>query len=367
MSNLGFLSIVIFFLNTFPLSTSEQLYRDSVENREWSKEALQNFYVEDKKCEENSTQLHTAFLNDCNIKNWSTEEAAVLRRAREENKPIVLAFVGVDFCPWSHKMTVEILEQESFIEEMGDEVILWQYPLHSEINPQEDRMRSKYKIEECPTIVVLDPQAREFARYGYLPLEPRVFAKHILKTIADFKEICIALNEHRGTNDVKMWSELYHKAKQFSSQEFKKIVLERGVQEDPGIDFLIEQYTFLLESSTYKNSAVKKCKEKLLRKDPENRFGIHFKIAMAEFHKNVSEKKSDKHPKKILRPLLRYLEHFENKDKDNVWNAEMVIAHYLHAIHAKQSALEFAKRALQRAPESQKQNIANFLTDIESH
>jgi protein disulfide-isomerase len=300
------------------------------------------------------------------LAHWCMEEADVLNQARQNNKPIVLAFVGRDFCPWSQKMIGEVLGQETFVEKIKPQAILWQYTLHAEGNSKEDRMREKYKIDECPTILLLDPKGREFARFGYLPLDKQGFADQLLEVVADFKEICLALDEHRGKNDANAWLEFYRKAKQFSSIDFKKLVLERGVQEDPGTELLIEKYAFLLERNKIKSPAARECKEMLIQRDPENRHGTHLKIAMAEFHKSASAENAKKSPRKVLKPLLHYLELFEEKDKDNIWNIEMVIANYLFGAQKKESALEYAKKAYIHAPETMKESIAASIAFIES-
>ncbi len=296
---------------------------------------------------------------------WGTEERQVLYQARDENKPIVLAFIGADFCPWSQKMIDEILGNPAFVNKMSLKAVLWQCVLHADGNAKEDLIRHKYKIEECPTVLLLDPQGREFARFGYMPSDALSFAEELIEVIADFKEICISLQGPLHQFDANKWRELYIKTKQFSSADFKKLVLERGVQEDPGTDLLLEKYAFLLEKNTLKNRAVRSCRQKLLQKDPDNRFGTHFKIALADFHKLSA--KSSKHPQKILRPLLRYLQRFEEKDKKNAWRAQMAIAQFLYSMHIKDGALEFAKKAEKNVSESAKESIVEFISHVQLH
>ena len=293
---------------------------------------------------------------------WCTEESAVLSRAAAENKPIVLACMESDFCPWSQKMFDEILSQKIFSSAMREESILWLCRMRAEGNAKEERLREKYKIEECPVLLLLDPNGREFARFEYLPLEPQVFADHLLEAISDFKEICIALKEERGKSAPKRWQELYHKSKRFSSIDFKKLVLERGIAEDPGVDLLLEKYAFALEQSGRKSSLAKTCKKRLIARDPENRLKVHYKIAMAEFHAAAHTKKSSK---KILKPLMHYLAHFQ--DKENIWNVEMTIAQFLFKEQRKQSALDYANRAYSQCPESMQEEIAASIAYIASH
>jgi hypothetical protein len=296
---------------------------------------------------------------------WCREETDALQRASEENRPIVLAFVGADFCPWSQKIIGEVFAQSVFLEKMQQRAVLWQYALQAEGNSKEEQMRKRYKIEECPTILLLDPKGREFARYGYLPLDAEGFADRLVETIADFKEICAALDAPEGKEKTN-WQELYRKAQQFSSMEFKKLVLERGIRENGGSDLLVDKYELILKDHKIRSTVAREWKKMLLQKDPDNHLGLHFKMAMAEFHKCCAGHKVKKDPKKALKPLLHYLEHFADKDKENVWNAEMTIAQYLFAAKKIEHALAFAKKAKEHAPEAMKEGIGAAIAYMES-
>jgi protein disulfide-isomerase len=295
---------------------------------------------------------------------WCTEENAVLSRAAAENKPIVLACIGSDLCPWSQKMYDEILSQNIFSSAMKEETILWLCCLRADGDAKEEKFREKYKIEECPVLLLLDPKGREFARFEYLPLEPQIFADHLLETVSDFKEVCIALTEKRGKKDPVLWQELYHKSQRFSSLDFKKRVLERGIAEDPGIDLLLEKYALVLQQNGQKSSLAKTCKKHLIARDPDNHLKVHFKIAMAEFHAALHSKKNSK---KVLKPLMHYLAHFQDKDQENIWNVEMAIAQFFFNENRKPSALDYAKRAYSHCPESMQEEIAASIAYIASH
>jgi protein disulfide-isomerase len=262
-------------------------------------------------------------------------------------------------------MEEEVLSQQAFMEKIVPHALLWSHPLHADGSLGEKRLRDKYKIEECPMLLLLDPRGREFARYGYLPLDPVNFAEQLVDTMEDFKEICLALNEKEPKN-AAYWMELYQKAKQFSSSDFKKLILERGIQEDSSDELLLEKYALLLEQNGIKSHFTKKCKKKLLEQDPENQQGTHYKIAMIEFHSALNEKKISRHPKKALHPLLGYLKRFQDKDRDNAWNAEWTIANYFLGLKSKKKALEYAKRAYSHSPEDAKENIAKSIAYMEA-
>src|SRR3977135_2383930 len=117
-----------------------------------------------------------------NVEYWHTEEMHVLNKACDENKPIVLALIGPE-CPWSQKIKEEILDQEAFVEKISPHTILWQYVFPVERNAQEEDMRRRFKIHTCPTILLLDPQGREFARFEYERMDASAFAVRLLDVI----------------------------------------------------------------------------------------------------------------------------------------------------------------------------------------
>lgn len=294
-------------------------------------------------------------------KNGYAQEKKVLEEAQKENKPIILAFLRED-CPWSEKMKMEILDHSDFKETIHDKALFWKILLGSQESLNGVRLREKFKIDKCPMILLLDPKGIEFARFDDLTIDAKAFAARILQVTSDFRGICRALDKNEDPCEAKKWEELYQKAKQLSSTEIKKIVLERGLKEGGGIDLLLEKYVFLLESKKLKDKSVRECREQLLRRDPENRFGTHFKIAMADFYKLDDSRKTKKNPKKALRPLLHYLHCFETKDKENAWKAQWAAARYLFAVSMRERALSFAQKAHQQAPEEIKESIAEWIT-----
>lgn len=308
-----------------------------------------------------SSYLYMAQAN-AGVENWCIDEMHILETASHENKPIVLAFIKMDDCPWSQKMKEEILYAEEFIKKMRPHVLLWHYFLHSGANPQEEAMRKKFKIDTCPTVLLLDPHGREFARFGYQPLDAQAFGGYLLDVISDFKEICAALDGRHPKDESIKWKDLYHKSKQLSRPEFKKIILEKGIKEDPSADLFLEKYLFLLENNKLKDKVVKECRQMLIDRDPKNHLGTHFHIALAEFHKLNDREKTKKNLQKTLSPLLCYLQLFEEKDTENAWRVEMVIANYLLSRQKLESALAFAQKAYQHAPEAMKNTIAEWIS-----
>ena len=257
----------------------------------------------------------------------------------------------------------QALNREEFTQAMAAQALLCQYTLHGEGDPQEEGVRKHFGIDCSPTLLLLDPQGIEFARFGYLAFDPSKCARCLLKVISDFKEICAALDKKNKKRSTENWLELYRKADQLSCKTFKKMVLDRGIAEDLGTTLLWEKYLLLLKEKGLKSKEVKSCRKQLIQKDPQNQQGIHFKIALSDFHTLIESKKK---PEKVLRPLVEYLMRFEKKDRQNAWRAQIEIARYLTGLKRYQNALEFARKAYLYAPESIKESINEEIVSIQS-
>ncbi len=297
--------------------------------------------------------------------NWSKSESEVLAAAQEQNLPILAAFVGRSFCPWSQKLVAEVLTQRAFYTKVRTEAILWHIPIHHKADEDELGLRAKYKVGECPLILLLDPQGREFARIDYLSLEAGEFAEKIAGIIADFQEVCIALDEPEHVEASK-WQELYAMAREFSVPYFRDAILQRGLKSEFKAYFLMEKYAALVEKCSLRNDRVKQCRYELLSSDPHNREGIPLKVAMLEFDKLSKSLKRKDRVEKALRPLFEYLHLFGEKDPENAWRVEMMVAQYLFTKNAVQAALEYAHRSYQKAPDPAKAEIADSILFMQS-
>ncbi len=295
---------------------------------------------------------------------WKEHEAEVLAQAAHDHQPIVAAFLGNKFCPWSEKLVDDVLSVEAFQQKIEEHAILWKVGLDQENSEEQLKLRKKYRVEECPSILLLDPMGNEFARFGYLPEDASEYAARLVQIIADFQEICVAFDQQDKTINAKRWKELYVKAGQLSVPIFQQEIIERGIQVDKKCYFLTEKYAQLLKSHKLKNKEVKAFRQQLLKSDPDNRYGTQFKVAMLEFYKRTAIPK--KPCEKVIRPLVDYLARFGKKDRENAWKAEWTIAQYLHTKNAEQKALEYAARAHEKAPAPMKDHIAEIMDTMRS-
>ncbi len=281
---------------------------------------------------------------------WQKEEADIFLTAQKENLPVIAFFLGGQWCPWSQKLSQEILKNPLFLDQVGQDAILWEIALEKEV--QDDAIRQKYAVTECPQILLLDPKGKEFARFGFMPLEPKEYGNALVAIIDHFQEICAALDDKGRDFEETVWKDLFLKAKKLSAACYAHVILERGLKKEKGVFFHLEKFASLLRKYKPKHPEVLKIKQQLLKKDPENKLGTHFKIAVLEFQKLSTRYKSKERQEKALRPLLKFVHQFGNRDKENLWKAEMMIAEFLFAKNSVTRAIEHAKAALQAAPET---------------
>lgn len=301
---------------------------------------------------------------NCNLpRGIQIEEKNVIESAQLENRPIVAVFLGEE-CPWSKKLRQEVLENADFLNNIDKEAILW---IHSLKQDEEAKaLIQKYQVQQCPLILLLDPSGKEFARIEYIPLDAQGYIERMITHIENFQEICSTLDRSDEDFEEQKWQDIYQKAKKLSVPCFRQVILERGLRQEKGHYFHLEKFTTLLETHKMKHPQVRKAKQQLLHRDPENRWGMHFKVAALEFQKTVSHLKAKDRPEKALMPLLHYIHRFGKKDRENYWKSELMIAKFLCDHQCISTAIEHAEIAYLESPVAIKPQIAETISYLKS-
>ncbi len=303
--------------------------------------------------------LFLCFISIAFGSQWQFEEKNRIKSAQAENRPIVAVFLGED-CPWSKKLRQEVLASPYFLEKIHAEAILWIHFLKQ--HEEEKPFIQKYKVQQCPVFLLLDPNGKEFARFDYIPLDAQGYTEAIISQIENFQEICLTLDREEMDFDERKWQELYQKAKKLSVPCFHQVILERGLHKEKGNYFHLEKFATLLEKYKIKHPQVRKAKQQLLHRDPDNKFGMHFRVAVLEFQKIASRFKTKDQPEKALAPLLQYIHQFGKKDVENYWKSELMISKFLYGNEFILPALEHAEAAYLTSPETAKPQIAETIS-----
>jgi thioredoxin-related protein len=110
---------------------------------------------------------------------WLYDIPQAQAQAKKENKLVLIDFTGSDWCGWCIKLKAEIFSTPEFNNYARTNLVLVEIdfprfkPLSPELMATNEKMQQKYKAEGFPTIVVLDPNAKEIWRLGgYAPGTP---------------------------------------------------------------------------------------------------------------------------------------------------------------------------------------------------
>lgn len=113
---------------------------------------------------------------------WTTDLATGLRRAKAENKILLLDFTGSDWCVWCMKFEEDILFEPEFVNYAKTNLIMLMLDFpHDKMQSDAEKktnaeLQKKYKAESFPTYVLLNSFGKEVGRQtGYLKGGPKVF------------------------------------------------------------------------------------------------------------------------------------------------------------------------------------------------
>ena len=113
---------------------------------------------------------------------WLTDLPKAEAQAKAENRIVLLDFTGSDWCGWCIKFRKEVLDTAEFQAYAAKNVVLVEldYP-HKKVQSDDLKkanaaLKSQYKINGYPTLVVLDKEGKEIGRQeGYSEGGPAAF------------------------------------------------------------------------------------------------------------------------------------------------------------------------------------------------
>src|SRR5579885_1738039 len=166
---------------------------------------------------------------------YSDDYAKALKMSQEMGKPLLLAFTGSGWCPWSNRMEEDIISKVDFALSLRDDVLFVRidFPeadtLPIEKKTQYFGLKRRYGIQELPTLVLVDPSGDEIIKMGYVPLEPKEFACRLKTALSDYRQLKAvvgspSLLEMRGEE----LEELYKKTDKLSITGVRQQLLEAG-------------------------------------------------------------------------------------------------------------------------------------------
>ncbi len=94
------------------------------------------------------------------IKDWGTDLDAALRKARQEERPLVAFFIDVP-----PSKTAETTKNVVLTNPQNQEVLDELRVVRVLVNEPSDELRQTYGIQKLPTLLLLDPTGKELSRH----------------------------------------------------------------------------------------------------------------------------------------------------------------------------------------------------------
>ena len=119
---------------------------------------------------------------------WLTDFSAAKKKAKEENKPMLMLFTGSDWCPYCIQWEKEAFSKPEFQEYAKKNLVLLlvDFPEKKKLPKTQLRaneaLQDRFKIEEYPTVVMLDSNAKKLGKFNYTEGGPKALLGKIEDT-----------------------------------------------------------------------------------------------------------------------------------------------------------------------------------------
>jgi thiol:disulfide interchange protein len=127
----------------------------------------------------------TAFANV--PEGWTTDLEKAFKQAKAEKKSVLVEFTGSDWCPPCIAMRKNVFSKKEFVSEASKKYILVELDFPNgdkAVKEKNQPYAEKYKIEGFPTVILFNPEGKEFTRF-FASEFPKTedFLKHIDKAL----------------------------------------------------------------------------------------------------------------------------------------------------------------------------------------
>ena len=121
---------------------------------------------------------------------WMTNYDDALKKAKAENKTVMLDFSGSDWCGWCKRLEKEVFSQKAFKDYAKDNLVtvVLDFPREKKISDAEKKqnmaLMKKYKVRGFPTIILLNSDGEKIAQTGYRRGGAEAYVKHLKALIS---------------------------------------------------------------------------------------------------------------------------------------------------------------------------------------
>jgi thioredoxin-related protein len=138
--------------------------------------------------------LVTRLASGCDVSD-DTNFAKSAALAKRTNRPLLLAFIGTDWSISSLKLDREVFDQAELADDSKYNFLLCKIHFYQtqerapETIRQNEELATKYRIEQFPTVVVLNSNGTEIGRLGYVPGGVERFAAAVNTILAKSRTV----------------------------------------------------------------------------------------------------------------------------------------------------------------------------------
>lgn len=281
----------------------------------------------------------------CHAKVWGEGWQVELPASSEQRQPMLVAFLGSDWCPWSKKFVDDVLHHTGFYQTLSRRMRCIKIELT--VKPE---IGAQFRIEFVPTLLLLAGDGTEVARFGFLPMQPQECADFIIQALDHHSE----LTKKLPNMDLVNLQAAYSTASQYHMITLQKEIRHMARQKGSNLFFMIQDY---MELARNQSKDAKKLRSVILEKGQ----GSHVELALADFQLRVD---GDRSWQESIKPLKHYLKKFGKQEASSAWRVRMILAQYLLAHEQQKAALRYAEKALACAPENEHPIILETIAHI---
>jgi thiol:disulfide interchange protein len=99
---------------------------------------------------------------------WETDLTKAFAMAKEQKKPLLVEFTGSDWCPPCKMMHKNVFSKEEFLTKAKEKFILVCIDMPNkdpQLRTKNEPVVRQYKINAYPTVILLEPEGKEFNRF----------------------------------------------------------------------------------------------------------------------------------------------------------------------------------------------------------
>jgi protein disulfide-isomerase len=299
---------------------------------------------------------------------WSADYDQAFIEAQVSKKSLVVLFTSSDSCIWCKKFEEEVFEDQDFINGTSSlfHFVKVDLPKYADIEAKNLKLKEEFDIRSYPTLLLLDDKGQKIATLGYQKGGGKKYASYLIKLADEYSEYQYMLTQAQKrrlrSTDLEA---LYNKARELGQSDDIQAILTAGVASDDKRFFLKEKYRFLVESGNFDSNEANGMRMQLKTLDPDNAKGIHYDLAVIDYQNRAERALEDSlSAEEICTPLLNYVAYFSEKDEENIWRLQMIIAQTFLDKKIFSKALHHAKESYIHAPSHMKGDISHAIVAI---